>query len=92
MFDLLEPTDNIHLSSSAAEMERFQTSVIWQDIVKVLRSWKEAQAVEFDTLDPEDSLGLARIQERRKALDYLIDLPTMLAANLMEAQDESGRD
>ena len=73
---------DVEVLASPEELRRFETSVIWQDIVRVLKNEKELCANEFDTVDPEDKLEIVRIQTKRQMLDYLIELPGLLAEQL----------
>ena len=87
--DSLQVND-VEILSSPRELEAFERNVTWQDLVKIMKNEKELCVVEFDSVDPEDKIEIIRIQIKRQMLDFLIELPSLLAEQL--GADEEVRD
>jgi hypothetical protein len=79
--DSLQVND-VEILSRPGDIRMFEKNIVWQDLVRVLRNEKEISAQEFDSVDPEDRLEIVRIQMRRQMIDFLIELPSLLAEQL----------
>ena len=87
----------IKVNSSVNELKDFKKSIIWADIVRELRSWKEGfkreQASIVDdaaTTNPTTAsvlLHMGDLNGRQKAVDYLLNLPDIFI-NIIESQQK----
>ena len=87
--DPLQVSD-VEINSSPMSLREFEKNILWQDLVLVLRNEKELCADEFDQVDPEDRLEIVRLQIKRQMIDFLIELPSLLAEQL--GAEEEPRD
>ena len=87
--DPLQVSD-VEINSSPMSLREFEKNIVWQDLVRVLKNEKELCANEFDQVDHEDRLEIVRLQIRRQMIDFLIELPSLLAEQL--GAEEEPRD
>jgi len=80
---------DIEIKSTANQLEEFMDSLIWEDMSTELEGWRKLVDSEYDGAD--SLLKLGKIQGRKEALDYFLQLPRVLHETAKERQDESRR-
>jgi hypothetical protein len=80
---------DIEIKSTANQLKEFSDSLIWEDLRTELEVWKKMVGSEYDDVD--SLLNLGKIQGRREAIDYFLELPRVLHETAKERQDESRR-
>lgn len=95
--------EGMEVNSSIIEIEEFKKSILWDDIVRELKSWKEG--FELERAGMVDSLAgsnistaeflthLGSVDGRIKAVDYMLGLPDVFISilefnNKEEVSDE----
>ena len=91
----------IKVNSSKNELKEFKKSIIWADIVRELKSWKEGfkreQSSIVDdaaTANPSTAsvlLHMGDLNGRQKAVDYLLSLPDIFI-NIIDSQQKENED
>lgn len=84
--------ETITVNSTKDQLEEFKKSVLWNDIVTELLSWKEGFNREMaslvdDTVGTNEStasilMHIGDLNGRQKAVDYMIGLPDVLLSVL----------
>jgi len=81
---------DIEIKSTANQLKEFMDSLIWEDLRTELKVWKKIVDSEYDEVD--SLLNVGKIQGRKEAIDYFLELPRVLRETAKERQDESRRD
>ena len=84
------------IDSSPNDIEEFKRNITWQDMTRELDVWASDLAQIYDTLKPTDEdfvLEFGKVQGRRDALKYFLELPDVIltALRVEEGEDEDSR-
>ncbi len=74
------------IRGSEVGYDKFLRSLIWQDLCAELKVWKKLAESEFQGADSME--GVARIQGRIEAIEYLLALPEILLEALKNNGEE----
>lgn len=89
MKDTFDEAD-IEINSTVIQLDEFIHGLVWGDMCKELEGWKDMVSSEYDEVDNQRDLG--KIQGRKEALDYFLNLPRVLHETAKERQDDARRD
>lgn len=90
--------EGIQIRVSKEAVEEFKKSILWADIVKELKSWREGFNREQDSIVDEAEasnpstasvlLHMGDLNGRKKAVDYFLSLPDVFIDILNSIKEE----
>jgi hypothetical protein len=80
---------DIKITSSKLQLKDFIESNIWKDLRRELKIWSRLARDEYDTVS--DLVQLGKVQGRREAVGYLLELPNIFIQEIIEKEIENGR-
>jgi len=93
--------EEVQINATKDQIEDLKSSILWNDIVNELESWKEGFALEQDAIvddaateNPSTAailLHIGDINGRKKAVDYMLGLPDIFLGILEGKKDDTKR-
>ena len=91
----------VEVYSTRGQIEDFQSSIIWADIVRELDAWKIGFEIEMSSIvddaakeNPSTAavlLHMGDVNGRTKAIEYLLSLPDIFLQILEDKKDDTRR-
>jgi len=78
--------DKAVIQSTEVSLRDFKESTIWADMVRELRIWDLQIQTQYDACKSMEDV--TRIQGRREALAYIMQLPDILLEGLIKQREE----
>lgn len=93
--------ETIQINSTKDQLEEFRQSIIWNDFVRELESWKQGFTLELlsitddaATTNPSTAsllLHIGDLNGRQKAVDYVLGLPDLFI-QILEDKTKKGEE